>query len=119
MLHLVVVLVSTSPRRHDAQLPRSGAIELLLLDFQLLHKSQTGIYPICLKLEEVESSSWLGRLGFTGKVDKLGERTANLRLARISMNSLVQTDVIGVDSGITYIYSDVADYGGVVRKSDI
>lgn len=73
LYNLIVVLIRSSTRSHDTKLSRPGAIQSLLLQLQLLHKLHTVINTMRLKVDKVQSSSELFRIGFAGEVHQLGQ----------------------------------------------
>jgi hypothetical protein len=79
LLYLVVVLERTTTSRHDAQVWRFRSIVLLLVGLQLAHKLYTRIYPISLKLEEVQTSASRVVTEFAREVYKFGQGASNLR----------------------------------------
>jgi hypothetical protein len=67
-----VVLECTAASCHDAQVWRPGSIVVLLVGLELAHELYARIYPVCLELEEVQTSAYRIVAGFARKVYKFG-----------------------------------------------
>ena len=52
-----MVLERTTASRHDTQVRRPGSIVVLLISLELAHELYARIYPVCLELEEVQTST--------------------------------------------------------------
>src|SRR5690242_21731955 len=74
---LVVVLVGTSARGHDADVAGCGAIVSVVGD-QLAHKVYACVYPVGLELEEVEAAAKGIVAMLAGEVHELCQGASNL-----------------------------------------
>ena len=79
LLHAVVVLVRAPAGRHDAQLRRARAAQLLLLALQQTDELQAVLDPVRLELHEVQPPARLLRVGLAGEVDELRQGAADLQ----------------------------------------
>ena len=78
---LIIVLVGTTTRRHNADVAGSCAIVSVVGD-KIAHEVNACVYPVCLKLEEVESAAEGVVAMFAGEVDKFCKRASNLGARR-------------------------------------
>jgi hypothetical protein len=74
---LVVVLVCTTARRHDADVARCSAVVAVVRD-QLAHEVDACFYPVRLELEEIQPAAERVIAMFAGEVDKLREGASDL-----------------------------------------
>lgn len=117
-LDVVVELVSPTTGSHDGHAARSRTVLAAELILQPLDEIQAAIDPVGLELEEIQPSAEIFGVGFVGKVDEFGERTADLwrRRERIAISHLAVESAMA--SG-TYIEGDMAHNSVVIGESDV
>jgi hypothetical protein len=71
-LNLIIVLVCSSARSHDAQILRSRAIPLHMFRLQPPHELDARIDFVRLEFEEVEAAAEVNVTWLVGEVDEFG-----------------------------------------------